>query len=546
MHRVADAIAASMVAHGTDRAFNVPGESFLALLDALVDVSAIDLVTCRHEGSAALAAIADAKLTGRPGVVLVSRGPGLANAMIGIHVAAQDAVPLIVLVGQVDTPNLGRDAVQEIDPKEFRSLLKWTARIDQPVKAIEVIARAYTAASAGTPGPVVVELPEDVLGLPAYDTNVKVVHGFGVARTPDADVESAARLLASAQRPLLLIGGQNRSDQVREALLGLSDAARLPVLVTNKNQDLFPGKHHHWAGHLGFFAQPLQAELINDADLVLAVGTRLGDVATLGWTVPRGEGQQLVHVYPDPAQIGRHFAPTLSIVSDASDFLGRLLKHVREPATDQDWLARAARVCQATEGWLAERVAREDVLGRAVSAAAARFGPSDLLTADSGNFAAWVQRAFRFGLGNRYISTSCGAMGIGVPAAVAAALRHSDRTIFCFCGDGGFMMNGNDFIIACERQLQLKVFVSNNRSYGTIRSHQQREYPGRRSGTALHGPDFVAMARAFGASGYRIDEETDINSIVDRALGERGPTLIEIVCDVDFTVSMSLQAQQWA
>lgn len=542
--RVADTIAASLQAHGTDRVFSIPGESFLGLLDALVEVPTIDLVTCRHEGSAALAAIADAKLTGRPGIAMVTRGPGLANAMIGIHVASQDAVPLIVLVGQVDTPNLGRGAVQEFDAREMAGLLKWSARIDHPAKAAETMARAYSAAVNGTPGPVIVELPEDVLEFEAIETRPPRSHGVVVAHASESDIDQVASLLARARRPLLVVGGQCRTGDVRRNLLKVSEAWTVPVLVTSKNQDLFPGNHENWAGSLGFFGTPQHKQLIDGADLILAVGTRLGDITTLGWSVLKGEEQRLVHVYADPAQINRHYAPDLAIVADAGDFLAKLAERSAAPNTDAGWLPNVAKVREQTDGWHPERVPAEDVIGRAFTAAASLFGPHDIVTGDSGNFAAWVHRAFRFREGNRYVSTSCGAMGMGVPAAVAAALRNPGRRVFCFCGDGGFLMNGNDFITACARGLNVKIFVSNNRSYGTIRTHQQRAYPGRISGTDLHNPDFAAMAVAFGAKGYAIDATSDVAAVVLEAVSRDGPALVEIQSDVDYTVAMSVAAQR--
>lgn len=541
--RVADIIAASLNVHGTDRAFSVPGESFLGLLDALVDVPAIDLVTCRHEGSAALAAIADAKLTGRPGVVMVTRGPGLSNAMIGIHVASQDAVPLIVLVGQVDMPNLGRGAVQEFDAKELGAWLKWSARIDHPAKAAETMARAYATASSGTPGAVVVELPEDVLDLhvPPEAQAVRP-HDVPMAAAAEAQVDQAVSLLNEARRPLLIMGGQCRIGDVRQDLLKVSESWSLPVLVTSKNQDLFSGDHEHSAGSLGFFGTQAHQELIDEADLVLAVGTRLGDISTLGWSVLGKPRQRLIHVYVDPGQINRHYAAELSIVADAGDFVRKLSGRGGHAQTDREWLLRVAAVRRQTDGWRADRVPAEDILGRSITAAASLFGPQDLVTGDSGNFAGWLHRAFRFGEHNRYVSTSCGAMGMGVPAAIAAALRSPDRTVFCFCGDGGFMMNGNDFITACARGLNVKVFVSNNRSYGTIRTHQQRAFPGRTSGTDLHNPDFAALAVAFGARGYTVDASTDIPSVVAAAVKHQGPALIDIRCDADYSLQKSLAA----
>jgi acetolactate synthase-1/2/3 large subunit len=316
------------------------------------------------------------------------------------------------------------------------------------------------------------------------------------------------------------------------------------VLVTSKNQDLFPGKHENWAGSLGFFGTSQHKQLIDDADLVLAVGTRLGDITTLGWSVLQGEQQRLVHVYPDPAQINRHYAPDLAIVADAGDFLAKLAKRPGISSIDPSWLQNVANVRDQTDGWHPERVPPEDVIGRTFTAAASLFGPHDIVTGDSGNFAAWVHRAFRFREGNRYISTSCGAMGMGVPAAVAAAMRYPDRTVFAFCGDGGFLMNGNDFITACARGLNVKVFVSNNRSYGTIRTHQQRAFPGRTSGTDLHNPDFAAMAVAFGAKGYIIDKSSDIANVVTKAVTSQGPAIIDVRSDVEYSVQKSMAAQK--
>ena len=542
-YRVAEAIVDSMIAHGADRGFSVPGESFLALLDALHSRQDFDLVTCRHEGSAALAAIADAKLTGRAGIVMVSRGPGAFNAAIGVHVASEEAIPLILMIGQVDTPNLGRGAVQEIDSsKAFSGLLKWSGRIDRAEITTEVMARAFAAAESGTPGPVVVELPEDVL-TEVIEKSVARVHGQA---RPEARVDDVARvheLITKASRPILIVGGECRSDEFREDLQELVDLWNIPVAVTNKNQDQLSNEDSRWIGQLGFFASPAHTALFGEADLLIALGSRMGDVSSLGFAFPRQgtEPQKFVHVYPDPAMIGRHFHTDLAIVSTAHGFVRAALQLGHQATAAAQWLQRAHEAAQRAHGWQPESLAPEDVMGHAVTALA-RLAKSDaVVTTDSGNFASWVHRIFKMTPANRLLGSACGAMGNGVPAGVAAGLRYPGREILAFVGDGGFLMNGNELITAVDRRLNLKVVVSNNGSYGTIRTHQQRHFPNRVSGTDLANPDFVKLAEAFGARGFRIEHAKDARGIVEQAMKVDGPVLIEVCCEPDVSVERSLK-----
>lgn len=544
-YRVAEAIVDSMLAHGADRGFSVPGESFLALLDALHGRQDFDLVTCRHEGSAALAAIADAKLTGRAGIVMASRGPGAFNAAIGVHVACEEAIALILLIGQVDTPNLGRGAVQEINSAQaFSGLLKWSGRIDKASMASEIMARAFAAAESGTPGPVAVELPEDVLTELAEKTAARV---HGLAR-PEARVDDAARvheLIARASRPILIVGGECRSEAFRKDLQELVDLWDIPVAVTNKNQDQFSNADPHWVGQLGFFAALAHAALFAEADLLVAIGSRMGDVSSLGFAFPRqgADPQKFVHVYPDPAMIGRHFRTDLPIVSTAHGFVRAALRHGGRATASASWLQRARQAAERAQGWRPENVAAEDVMGHAVMALA-RLARSDaVVTTDSGNFASWVHRIFRMTPANRLLGSACGAMGNGVPAGVAAGLRYPGRQVLAFVGDGGFLMNGNELITAVDRGLNLKVVVSNNGSYGTIRSHQQRHFPDRVSGTDLANPDFAQWAQAFGARGFRIEHAKDAPRIVEQAMQVNGPVLIEVCCDPDVSVERSLRGK---
>ncbi|WP_447778318.1 thiamine pyrophosphate-dependent enzyme [Variovorax boronicumulans] len=542
-YRVADAIVDSMVAHGVDRGFSVPGESFLALLDALHERRDFDLVTCRHEGSAALAAIADAKLTGRPGIVMASRGPGAFNAAIGVHVASEEAIPLILLIGQVDTPNLGKGAVQEIDSsRAFLGSLKWSGRIDRADTTGEIMGRAFAAAVSGTPGPVAVELPEDVLARVMAQQPARV-HGHAVPGASLDEIGRVHELLANAHRPILIVGGECRSPEFRRDLQELVDLWDVPVALTNKNQDQFSNLDPHWIGQLSFFASPAHTALFSEADLLIAIGSRMGDVSSLGFAFPRQEPtpQRFVHVYPDPGIIGRHFQTELPIVSTAHEFVRAVLRHAKPAATSAAWMQRVAEAANRSHGWQPENTLADDVMGHAVMALNRLAKRDAILTTDSGNFASWVHRIFRMTPENRLLGSACGAMGTGVPAAVAAGLRFPGREVLAFVGDGGFLMNGNELITAVDRRLQLRVVISNNGSYGTIRTHQQRHFPSRVSGTDLVNPKFSALAEAFGAHGFRIENAKEAADVVKQAMAVDGPAVIEICCDPDISVDRSLK-----
>lgn len=542
-YRVAELIVDSLQAHGVDRAYSVPGESFLALLDALCERDGFDLVTCRHEGSAALAAISDAKLTGRAGVVMASRGPGAFNAAIGVHVAAEEAIPLILLIGQVDTPNLGRGAVQEIDSsKAFSGLLKWSGRIDRANHAAEVMARAFSAATNGAPGPVAVELPEDVL-THLVDQRKPQVNGVSAPSATREDVIAVHAMVAKAERPLLIVGGECRSDGFRADLLRLAERWNIPVALTNKNQDQFSNEHPLFIGQLSFFASPAHIALVKDADLIVAVGSRMGDVSSLGFAHPRqsADPQRFVHVYSDPNLIGRHFHTDLPIVSTAHAFVQAALAHGGVATLSSKWGARVRAAAAAAHGWNSTDVPQRDVMGHAIMAIEKRASRDAILTTDSGNFAGWVHRIFKMTPANRLLGSACGAMGTGVPAGVAAALRFPGRQVIAFCGDGGFLMNGNEFTTAVARCLNLIVVVSNNGSYGTIRLHQQRHFPDRISGTDLSNPNFAALAEAFGARAVRIRTSAEADALVERAMSEPGPVLIEILSEPDITAESSMR-----
>ena len=532
-YRVADLIADGLVAHGVSRVFSVPGESFLPLLDALYERPEIDLVTSRHEGSAALCAIADAKLTGRVGVAMVSRGPGAFNAALGLHVAHQEAIPLLLLVGQVETWNVGRGAVQEVDTgTTFAPVIKWSTRIEDPKFASEQLARAFATSMSGTPGPVVIEMPEDGLERPASRHSERV-HGTAYPRASEADLSAAAELLSVAQRPLMIVGGECRTATFRESVVKLSEHLGIPVVVTNKNQDQFPNTHALFAGQIGFFASPALVELFDQADLIFAIGTRLGELSSMGFSFPRQlpEPQILIHVYPDAAAIGRHFTTAAPIVASAGAFVSAALALLPPRQAGAEWIKQVAETRRKLHGWAGDAVPEADVFARTVGLIAGRSSPDCIVTTDSGNFAAWVHRIFQFQPSNRLLGSACGAMGTGVPSGLAAALRYPDRQVIAFCGDGGFLMTGNELAVAAARRADLKIVVANNGSYGTIRAFQEKAYPGRGYGTDLVNPDFAAIARAFGARGYSVRSNDEASKAVDAAFSERGPALIAVNFD---------------
>jgi len=543
-YRVAELIVDSLIAHNVDRAFGVPGESFLPLLDALHDRNQIDLVTCRHEGSACLAAVADAKLTGRAGVVMASRGPGAFNAALGIHVASQEAIPLILLVGQVDRPNLNRDAVQEIDcGRAFHGLLKWSVRLSSAAQVPEMMARAFSSAHTGTPGPVAVELPEDLLA-EAADALAVRTHGVAQPEASIAAVREAGALLAAAERPIVLVGGECRTEQFRSDLITLSERWNVPVAVTNKMQDQFPNHHDHWVGQLGFFTSRAHMKIFDRANLIVAIGTRLGDLSSLGFEFPRQSSprQPLVHVYPDPAAIGTHFHTDLPMVSGSASFVRSLLDQPTSSRERPDWIKFATMSRLATHGWPKSGVPSADVYGHAVAAIATHFRPDGIVTTDSGNFAGWVHRIFSFKPSARLLGSACGAMGSGIPSGLSASLRFPDRQVVAFCGDGGFLMTGSELAVAVARRLDLKIVISNNQSYGTIRSHQERAFPNRPYGTDLSNPDFAALARAYGAVGYCIFDVKQVADVVAEAMSAKGPVVIEVRSDVHQSLEKSLLA----
>jgi acetolactate synthase-1/2/3 large subunit len=517
----------TLAARGTDRAFCVPGESYIALLDALHAHPSVDLVTCRHEGGAGFMAVADARLTGRPGIVLVSRGPGACNAAIALHTAEQDAVPLILLIGQVEQRDLRRRAFQEIDyGAMFGGIAKWVGEATHPEQVPELVARAWNMATQGVPGPVVLSLPEDVLAAPCPAPALPIT-AVTPAALPAPEAGQLADLLRRSERPILLAGHGLDVPGGRDALLAFAEAWQLPVAVSFRRQDLFPNRHPLYAGDLGLRNPDAQRDAFAEADLVVALGTRLTDITTQGYSWP-ASGQRLVHVCADPRFLGWQFPAELAVSGAAVGVLAAMAGQAPSmPATRAAWLRRL-RSLQEADSRIAAPSCRDGIAFTRVAQLVGECAPTDaIVTLDAGTFAAPFYRKLAWTPPQRLLAPISGAMGFGVPAAVAAALRHPERTVICAVGDGGALMTGQELAVGMARGLPIKLLISENGSYASIRIHQEGSHPGRVSGTTLVNPDLGAWAASFGAPMLRIQDEGDLPALA-AALRSPGPMVAVI------------------
>jgi acetolactate synthase-1/2/3 large subunit len=513
MYTVGQLIVDALVLNDIDRVFCVPGESYLGLLDALYGRDDIDTVVCRHESGAGFMALADARLTRRPGVALVSRGPGACNASIAVHTAQQDEVPFILIVGQVAIADVRRNSFQEIDyGKMFGSIAKWTAEVTDPARAAETMLRAIRVATSGVPGPVVLAFSEDVLT--AMTSPVTVAPQAAIqAAAPPAEVAALREKLAAAERPLILAGPELDRPGGREALLAFMEEWQVPAAVSFRRQDLLPNAHRLYAGDMGLANPAPQMDVLRQSDLLIALGTRLDDITTQGYTFPGLVRPQmtLVHVHSDGSVIGTHFAADLAIACDPRQLLAAIGQPPGAPRAGRAaWIDRL----KAAQRQIAEPrrfTVKDGVPFEYVVESVARSLPADgIITVDAGTFAAPVYRIVPFVPPQRLLAPISGAMGFGVPSAVAAALREPERTVICLVGDGGFLMTGNELAVAKERRLSIKVILSENGSYGSIRIHQERDYPGRTVGTSFVNPDFDLIGRAFGMTVTRIRSEAEL------------------------------------
>lgn len=526
-------------AQGVDRVFCVPGESYLDVLDGLHD-SPIHTVVARHEGGAAMMAEADGKLTGRPGIVMVTRGPGAANAASGVHVAQQDSTPLILFVGQVDRGMIGRDAFQEVDYRGFYGdMAKGVMQIDDAARIPEIVSRAFHLAMSGRPGPVVVPLPEDMLRARVSDAQ-PVSRVAAAEPAPDpAAIEKLAGLLADAQRPFMLLGGSRWTAADVESIEGFAEQWRIPVGCEFRRQMLFDPVHPCYAGDAGLGINPMLARRIREADLLILLGGRLPEVASGGYTlvdVPR-PAQTLVHVHPGPEELGRVYAAAVQINATPRGFLDAV-NRLPVPAAVTGSTALQQRVAQAHDEyleWSTPPASRADPdVGRIVLWLRENLPDDAIVTNGAGNHTQWLHRFYRYHRFGTQVAPTSGSMGYGLPAAVAAKLRHPERTVLCVSGDGCFQMTAMELATAVQFEAPVMVLLLDNGMHGTIRMHQERSYPGRAAATDLVNPDFAALARACGAHAEVVVATSDFEAAFERAAGSGRPALIHVKLDPQF------------
>lgn len=521
-------LADALVAQGATHVFAVPGESYLDLLDGLYSVrNRIELITCRFEAGAVHMAEAHGKLTGKPGVAIVTRGPGACHAAIGVHVAMQDSTPLVLLVGQIPVVETDRETFQEVDyRKMFAPLAKWVTQIDDADRIPEIMAHAFDVAVSGRPGPVVVAISEEM------QKDLVAVPDIGPAKVlpahpaPDAIPEMMA-MLAKAERPLAIIGGSRWTPEGRAAIRDFVVANDIPTAVSFRRQGLFDGTSKHFAGDLGVGADAKLVAAAKEADLILAFGTRMGEPVSQGYTLLDMAGATpIVQVYPDQAEIGRVYRVALGITSDVNAFALALKgQKVKKPKWG-DWRkkVRAAREEQAVAPDYEGRIN----LARALQALEKELPKDTIFTTDAGNFATWPTRFMHVKEGQDFLGPTNGAMGYGVPSAIGAAITHPDRQVVCFVGDGGFMMTGQEIATAFHHGVAPIVLVFNNAMYGTIRMYQERVYPERVSGTMLTNPDFTKFIEAFGGHGELVETTEELVPAYKRAVASGKPAIIEI------------------
>ncbi len=525
-------LVANLVLQGATHAFCVPGESFLAVLDALHDVrDRLRLVVCRQEGGVAFMAEAVGKMTGRPGIAFVTRGPGASNAAIGIHTAAQDSSPMIVFVGQVGSDFADREAFQEVDYRRmYGSIAKWVAQIDRPERIPEYVARAFRVAMSGRPGPVVLALPEDMLTARAACDDVGPVEP--VESGADATgVAAACRLLAGARRPLAIVGGPRWNAEACGALVRFAEAAGLPVACAFRSQDLFDNRHPQYAGDVGIGINPKLAARVRDADVLLVIGERLGEMTTGGYAllqapVPR---QALIHVHPDAGELGRVYQPAVAIAATPGSFFAAMNAAPRAGTRNGDDAALANADYRA---WRAPRPVPGPLdLWQVVTWLDETLPDDAVVTNGAGNYSVWMHRLFRYRGFRTQLAPYSGAMGYGVPAAIAAKALYPQRVVVSWNGDGCFLMNGQELATAVQYDLAVIFVVVDNGMYGTIRMHQERNYPARVEGTALRNPDFAALARAYGAHGETVVATAEFAPAFERAQAAGRPALLHLKLD---------------
>ncbi|HEU0259310.1 MAG TPA: thiamine pyrophosphate-binding protein [Burkholderiales bacterium] len=527
-------LADALAAQGVKLAFGVPGESYLPVLDGLHDLQdRLRFVICRQEGGASYMAEAYGKLTGEPGVLFVTRGPGATNGAIGVHTGLQDSTPMVVFIGQVPNEFAEREAFQEIDYRRmYGQMAKWVGQIDRVERIPEYVSHAFHTAVAGRPGPVVLALPEDTLFAQAAVADALKHHTVRPAPS-NSEIQELKNLLEQAKTPFVLLGGGGWSRDACVRLQKWMEANGLPVGTSFRGQDLFDNRSPNYAGDVGIGINPKLARRVKEADVLLVIGARLGEMTTSAYTlvdVPVPQ-QTLVHVHAGAEELGRVFRPALAINSGMAQFVASLEGlSFRNPS----WKERTAAARKEFLEWTEPRpMPGEMQYGEVIRWLSERLPEDAIIAGGAGNFAGWLHRHFRYKGFRTQLGSTNGSMGYGYPAAVAAKLAQPQRTVFALCGDGDFLMTGQEIATAVQYGANFVAVVVNNGLYGTIRMHQEREYPGRVYGTELRNPDFAAYARAFGGHGETVERTADFAAAFERAVASNKPALIEVKIDPD-------------
>jgi len=513
---------------GVDRVFCVPGESYLAALDGLFD-SGIDTIVGRNEGGVSMMAEAYGKLTGRPGVAMVTRGPGATNASGGVHVAFQDSTPMILFVGQVASDQRDREAFQEVDYRQmFGPLAKWVAEIDRTDRIPEYISRAFHVAVSGRPGPVVLALPEDMLSATADVADAPRANPARQQISQSA-IDDVVAAMNHAKNPLMLIGGPLWSAQAAADVARLAEQTGWPVATTFRCQDYMDNRHPNYIGDLGIGPNPALAERVAAADTLLVLGARLGEMTSGGYSlfqIPK-PSQSLIHIHPNADELGRVYHADLAINCHSCDFLTQAIAATRGQSVPTPETERAAYEHWQTPTATPGAVKMEQIISHLTQT----LPDSAIITNGAGNYAAWLHRYYRYKSYRTQLAPTSGTMGYGLPAAISAKLMHPDRDVICLAGDGCFQMNGQEFGTAVQYGANIIVIIANNGVYGTIRMHQARQYPNRPSGTDMVNPDFAALARAYGAHGETVTQTEQFAAALARARAANKPAIIDLKTD---------------
>lgn len=539
------AIVKVMEREGVKKAFCVPGESYLGVIDALYEHPDIQLVATRHEGGAAFMAEAYAKASGSTGVCMATRGPGAANLSIGLHTAMQDSTPLVALIGQVERPFKGREAFQEVEFTAFFShLCKWTVEIESADRIPELLHRAFYMARSGRPGPVVVSLPHDML----EDTAEYIERHIQTEQVPEPSedaVREALERIRAAERPVVIAGGGVTRTKSADLLARLAEKLNVPVVTAFRRFDAFPNSHSHYAGWLGFGSEQGLLDYIKDADLVVALGTRFSQVTAQDYTL-LGEQTELIQVDVCPDSIGKVYAPVLGITADVKRFLEKALD-MAVPAEEQEKQQALQRLHAAylafsspPKDYEEKHVDMDGLLHDMVKS----FPPDAILTSDAGNFFGWLSRYYRFDRQGTYIGPTSGAMGYGLPAAIGAKMACPDKMVVSFSGDGGFMMTMQELETAARLQVPVIAIVVNNNMYGTIRAHQEKHFPGRVVATELSNANFAELAKLFGCYGEQVRKNADFLPALEKAKASGRPAVIEVLTNPEILSASQLKTVQ--